>query len=60
MRALKDGMMSRKKTEVTAQILRGLGAERFMFDPTGRPLAGAKEVMRITKPKTRLFYIKAQ
>ena len=35
--------------------MRGLGAETFMFDPTGLPWAGAKEMMRITEPKTSLF-----
>jgi hypothetical protein len=55
LRSLKYGSTSRKTIKEAAQILCGLGAETFMFDPTGLPWAGAKEMMRITEPKTSLF-----
>jgi len=55
LRSLKDGSTSRKTIKEAARILRGLGAETFMFDPTGLPWAGAKEMMRITEPKTSLI-----
>jgi len=60
LRSLKYRSTSRETIKEAARILRSFGAARFMFDPTGLRLASAKEMMRITEPKTSHFYIKAQ
>ena len=41
--SLRDESYSRKVTEEAARILRSLGAETVMFDPTGLPLVGTKD-----------------
>jgi hypothetical protein len=55
LRSLKYRSTNRNTLKEAAQILCGLGAQIFMFDPTDLPWAGAKEMMRITEPKTSLF-----